>query len=199
MKRNYETYCPLFPGFYGSVFEYDRESEDIEYYNEENGTNLSYDDFNWGYKDYEKRVSIAFVNKLECELKQFLDIAISFQEVVSPKEYNFKNDSINVRVKLDLKELIRLIEERKEFASQYFKYTYTSCSGFISFHSNDIEDWLNIKYINEKPEHRIGALLDCLCSIEIDRDDIIYWADSEGWIDMWPKVEIESSTINAHE
>ncbi len=47
MKKNikkYETFCPLFPGFYGTVFEYDNEDSDIECYNEENKTYLGYDD-----------------------------------------------------------------------------------------------------------------------------------------------------------
>lgn len=182
--KKYETFCPLFPGFYGSIFEYDNEENDIESYNDENGTDLSYDDFTFDYSEYHNRIASAFVNRLESELNQFLPIKIEFEKIVSPKEYNFTNDSINVSVKLNLKVLIDLINDRKENARTYFKDKYTSCSGFISFHSNDIEDWLNPKYIMERSEHRIGALLDCLCSIEIERDDIYYWVDSENWIDF---------------
>lgn len=57
MKKTYETYCPLFPGFYGTEFEYDNEDSDIEYYNEENKTDLKWDDFSWNYADYHSRVS----------------------------------------------------------------------------------------------------------------------------------------------
>lgn len=185
----YETFAPLFPGFYGTGFEYDRESEDIEYYNEENKTDLSYDDFEWDYSEYHNRVAKSFINRLESELRQFLPIKIGFQRISSPKEYNFANDSIYIAVSLSLPRLIGLIKDKKEEAAQYFKDKYTSCSGFISFHSPNIENWLNKKYILEKPEHRIGALLDCLCSIEIDRDDIIYWCDSEFYIDFAPKEE----------
>lgn len=183
MKRNYETFCPLFPGFYGTVFEYQNEGEDIDSYNEENKTDLKWEDFDFDYRDYESRISNAFVNRLETELNQFLPITLTYQSICSPKEYNFANDSINIVAKLDLKQLIGLIKERKEQATQYFKDKYTSCSGFISFHSPNIENWLNAAYILEKPAHRIGALLDCLCFIEISQDDIYYWTDSESWID----------------
>lgn len=186
MKKTFETYCPLFPGFYGTVFEYDNEEQDIESYNEEYKTDYSYDDFIWDYKDYHERVAKAFVNRLETEICPLLPIKIEFQELRSPREYNFANDSINVAVTLDLKALMGLIKERKEQAEQYFKDKYTPCSGFISFHSNDVNDWLKQSYILENPDHRVGALLDCLCSIEIDQDDIYYWCDSEYWIDFSP-------------
>lgn len=184
----YNTWCPLFPGFYETVFKYSNEDSDIQYYNEENGTQLGYDDFEWDYKDYEKRVGKAFVARVEKELKQFLPIRIEFQEIISPREYNFRNDSINISVSLSLNKLLKLIKDRKEQAAIYFKDKYTSCSGFTSFHSNNISDWLNKSYILAKPDHRIGALLQCLCWIEIDSDSVIYWADSEtGYINYTPK------------
>lgn len=189
----YNTFCPLFPGFYNTLFEYDNEECDIQHYNEEHGTDLEYSDFQWDYTEYQNRVGKVFVNRLETELKKFLPIKIEFQHIHSPKEYNFTNDSINVSASLSLDKLIKLIRDRQKEASNYFKNKYTSCSGFISFHSNKIYDWLNKSYILENPEHRIGALLDCLCSIEIDSDDIKYWADSEtGWIDYAPINEPET-------
>lgn len=183
----YDTFCPLFPGFYNTVLEYIREENDIDSYNEEHGTTLEYDDFKWDYKDYEKRVGKAFVNRLGMELKQFLPIKIEFQSIVSPKEYNFANDSINISVSLSLNKLIKLIKDRQPQAAIYFKDTYTSCSGFISFHSNSINDWLRKDYILESPQHRIGALLNCLCNIEIDNDSVTYWCDAEtGYVDYAP-------------
>lgn len=184
--KTFETFAPLFTGFYGTIFEYDNEDYDIESYNEEHGTNLNWDDFTWEYEDYHNRVGKAFVNRLESELSQFLPIKITFQEISSPKYYNFSNDSINIKVEVNLNQLINLIEDRKEDAAKYFKDKYTSCSGFISFHSNDVDDWINKAYILERPEHRIGALLDCLCSIEIDPDGIIYWTDGENYVDFSP-------------
>lgn len=175
----YETFCPLFPGFYCTVLEPSCEESEISYYNSENKTNYGYDDFEWDYSEYYNRVAKTFVSRLENELNQFLPIKIKFQNIQSPREYNFKNDSINVIVSLSLDKLIKLIRDRKEAASQYFINTYTSCSGFVSFHSNEISDWLNKKYILENPAHRVGALLECLCFCEIDTNNIPYWCDSE--------------------
>lgn len=191
MKKNtkkYETFCPLFPGFYGTLFEYENEDSDIEEYNRENGTNLGYGDFEWDYVEYHKRVSDAFVTRMENELNDIFPVKMEFQELHSPKEYNFYNDSIWVTVELNLKVLLTHIKANKKEAGEYFKNKYTSCSGFISFHSPDIETWLNPAYILEDSKHRIGALLDCLCSIMINEDDIYYWIDSENWVDFWPKL-----------
>lgn len=187
MAQTFETFCPLFPGFYGTHFEYNSEDVDIESYNEEYKTNLKYDDFEWDYKEYHERVAKAFVNRLQSELSHFLPIRILFQRIHSPREYNFENDSIYVTITLDLDKLIRLIKKRSDSAMLYFLERYSSRSGFISFHSKYLSDWLNKKYILENPGHRVGALLDCLATIEIDRDDIIYWTDGESHIDFTPK------------
>jgi len=186
-KQIFETYCPLFPGFYGTVFEYSGEESDIEYYNEENGTDLKWDDFNWDYAEYHKRVAKSFVNRCERELNYLLPVKMEFEELVSPKEYNFSNDSINVTVELNLGQLLGIIKERLSEAREYFKARYTSCSGFISFHSPHIEDWLKMSYILQDPKHRVGSLLECLAQMEITDDDVTYWADGEQYIDFYPK------------
>lgn len=193
-KQTFETYCPLFPGFYGTFFEYDNEEMDIEWYNEEHKTDLSYDDFEWNYKEYSDRIARAFVNRLESELKYFLPIKIEFEEIRSPREYNFYNDSINVKITLNLGKLIKLIKEREDKARQYFKDKYTSCSGFISFHSNQFENWIDPAYIMKEPAHRIGGLLDCLCAIEFENEDIYDWTSGECYIDFWPTNENETVT-----
>lgn len=188
MTTKIKTWCPLFPGFYNTIFEYDRESDDIDYYNQENGTNYQYEDFNFDYKDYEQRVGKAFIDKLEQELKYYIpDIKINFEAINSPKEYNFRNDSIYIELEINIETLIALIisdNEKMEFAKQYFIDNYTSHPGFISFHSNKISDWLNINYINEEPDYRVGALLDCFCRIVISEDDIIYWTDDQLYINF---------------
>lgn len=186
MKQSFETFAPLFPGFYGTIFEYDRESEDIDSYNEEYKTNLKYEDFEFNYVDYHQRICKAFVNRLEKEIDELLPIKIEYQSLCSPREYNFGNDSIYVKVTVDLKRLINAVAKLpNEEAVKYFD-RYTNRSGFISFHSNNLSDWLNQDYIMEEPAHRIGALLDCLCTVEwgLEQIDLMYWVDSEMWIDF---------------
>ena len=195
--ERYNTFCPVFPGFYGTLFEYEREVEDIEQYNEENKTDFDYEDFEWDYRDYSNRVSKAFVNKLEAEISDVLPVKLEFQEVISPREYNFYNDSINIVAELNLNELLKFIRNNKKQAAQYFKDKYTSCSGFISSHSNNVDTWLNKVYIFEYPEHRIGALLDCLCYIVgITDEDIYDYCSSEFYVDFSHKEDKETQVFN---
>ena len=177
-----ETFCPLFPGFCNTMFE-PCEDNEIYSHNQEHDTDLSYDDFNWDYDDYQDRVASAFVESFEREFKDIVPgVDIKFQNVVSPKEYNFRNDSINIEVNMNFLDFMLIVNNNKENIRDYIRQNYTSRDGFISWHSNDVEDWCNPDYIMEKPEHRIGALMEALAQHYIEFDDIIYWADSEMWI-----------------
>lgn len=182
-----ETFCPLFPGFYNTIFEPCEENE-IYSHNQEHGTDLSYDDFEWDYEDYQDRVASAFVESFEREFKDIMPgIDIKFQKVVSPKEYNFRNDSINIEVNMNFADFMAVVNENKENIADYIRQNYTSRDGFISWHSNDVEDWCNPEYIQENLEHRIGALMEALAHAHLDTDDIIYWAESEMWINYTVK------------
>jgi len=182
-----ETFCPLFPGFYNTMFEPCEENE-IYSHNQENSTDLSYDDFEWDYSDYQDRVASAFVESFEREFKDIMPgIDIKFQKVVSPREYNFRNDSINIEVNMNFNNFMVIVNENKENIREYIRQNYTSRDGFISWHSNDVEDWCNPEYIMENLEHRVGALMEALAHVHLDTDDIIYWADSEMWINYTVK------------
>lgn len=182
-----ETFCPLFPGFYNTIFEPCEENE-IYSHNQEHDTDLSYDDFNWDYQDYEDRVASAFVESFEREFKDIMpDVRIYFQKVVSPKEYNFRNDTIDIEVDMNFDRFMAVVNDNKENIADYIRQTYTSRSGFISYHSNDVEDWCNPQYILENPGHRVGALMEALAHVHLDTDDTMYWADSEMWINYTVK------------
>jgi hypothetical protein len=182
-----ETYCPLFPGFYNTMFEPCEENE-IYSHNQENSTDLSYDDFEWDYSDYQDRVASAFVSSFEREFKDIMPgIDIKFQKVVSPREYNFRNDSINIEVNMNFNNFMVIVNENKENIREYIRQNYTSRDGFISWHSNDVEDWCNPEYIKENLEHRIGALMEALAQHYIEVGDIDYWADSEMYINYTVK------------
>jgi hypothetical protein len=183
----YETWCPLFPGFYGTCFEYDREEEDIAAYNRDNETDLHYDDFEWNYADFHDRLAHEFTDKLNLALKPYLKCKIKYEHLVSPKQYNFKNDSINIEVSVHLKNLMEVSED---FARAYFKNNYSSHNGFISYHSNKLEDWKNVDYVLEKSEHRVGAWLDCFCRYSFKAlTDVDYfsWIESEYWVEYTVK------------
>ena len=94
--KKIESYLPLFDGFYNTLFEYDREEDDIQSYNDEYGTDFDYEDFDWNYAERHNRISEQICGIVENLLSdEMLEMTINFQKLVSPKYYNFENDSIN--------------------------------------------------------------------------------------------------------
>lgn len=175
--KTIETFLPVFPGFYNTLFESD-DSTVIESYNQENGTNFDYDNFDWDYSDYYNQTAKNCCKVIEKLLKEKNIVqSIEFQRVVSPQYYNFSNDLINIEAKINVDILIFFIESNKESFDRYVKENYTSCDGFTSFHSNDGEKWLK-SLINcdlDKPEHKFGAMLNFVCEMLIDDENKQMW------------------------
>lgn len=176
-----ETYCPLFPGFYNTVFE-PCEDNEIYSYNQDNDKNLSYDDFQWDYDDYKKRVATAFVEDFEREFQEIMPVEIKYQSISSPAYYNFSNDSINIEVDLDFPRFMEIVNKNKENIRKYILENYTSRDGFNSFHSNNVDDWCDPEYVLEFIQHRVGALMEALYHYHLNMEDVIYWANSEMYI-----------------
>jgi hypothetical protein len=178
MKR--KTYLPVFPGFYYSEFEADYYFE-LEHMNEifndiecavleeEFYSMEEYYDSN---NRYELNVCQACTRVIERELKEngFIQ-KIIMERMISPREYNFHNDSIDIEVTLtkqNIKNIEKFINDHKEKFEEYLKAKYTSCSGFISFHDNYMsEEWEIKNAIDDS--HKLGSILDFICSmLEID-------------------------------
>ncbi len=143
-----ESYLPVFPGTYGTIFE----------------------DIDWDRIDEVGRRCTSFVNGHI----EGLGIQAIFQSVVSPKYYNFSNDSINVEYQFeDLDKLVAyLIDNRTEFAD-YLKDRYTSCNGFISHHSNDVDEWIQVFMFGGELGHKLGSALEFYLTNE-NGDDLQY-------------------------
>lgn len=170
-----ETYLPVFPGFYGTLFEIDDQNEiileDINEIRESNGMKpVTFDALEFDYESARiktAKIACNFVwNDLDC-----LD-SVTFQEVISPREYNFKNDSINCEIDVDFDAMMEYLIEHQDDFNGYLHEKYTSYDGFISFHSNNAADWTK-EYIEEKLEHRIGACLDFILFDQNDR--VVEW------------------------
>jgi hypothetical protein len=167
--RIFPTWLPIFHGFYNTLFEGDDiEEQEIQNYNESNGTNLDWDDFNFDYVHYRNTVSKACVEYIETKLKELCIVSkIRYEAVSSPKEYNFTNDSINIEVTLNNRKLRQYLGKYILPLTLYIKNNYTSCDGFTSFYSNDIEEW-KTKTVNFRifDKHELGALLNFICENE---------------------------------
>jgi len=159
--KKIETYLPVFTGFYNTIFEPSEEDE-LNHINEEREKRdmepISWDDCDWKYDEYYKDTAKYCCDWVEHEMNSLgIPCTITFQKVVSPRFYNFTNDSINCEVQVDVAKLIDYATDNWEEFTQYIKDRYTSCDGFTSFHSNDPAKWLN--ELPEKEAHNIGSLM----------------------------------------
>lgn len=177
--RTVNTWLPVFPGFYNTIFEPSTDDE-LSYINDERAAKelpaLKDDsDVDWDYQEYYNKVVKDIAQFIERELKaENLISDITVQGIQSPKEYNFRNDSCNIAVKLTKKNEKQISSYLKEHASEfahYLKSKYTSCSGFISSYSNDVDEFMTGEPLEH--EHKLGSILDFICSVmEIDQERV---------------------------
>lgn len=166
-----KTYLPLFSGFYNTIWQSDdKEQMEVSYINEQRSAKglepINWDDCQFEYNDYQMDVVKGIAQYLERELKTFVS-DITVERIVSPKEYNFRNDSANVVITLSMDNVKAikkyLIDNSEQFAG-YLKDTYTSCSGFISSYPNNIEEFMTNKPL--KDSHKLGSILQFICNNE---------------------------------
>jgi hypothetical protein len=143
-----KTYLPLFGGFYGTLFE-----PDTSNFEHENKC-----DFNFDNSQYEIDVVKECINFI-AENCEFIK-SIKFENIVSPKTYNFSNDSANVSIELNRVAFKRYLNDNSEALDKYLKDRYTSRSGFYSHYGNSVELWKeetsNFKMLDG---HYLGSLL----------------------------------------
>ena len=185
----YKTFLPVFPGFYGTIFEAD-ESYEIETINDVRKNafldRIEDDSIEFDYQQYYENVAKECCDFLGDNLARLGFVSkITKEAIVSPREYNFRNDSINIVVEMNLKnrkEIQKYIfAHRKEFQA-YLKERYTSCSGFISSYSNLFVDWSDETgkfYKFDNPDHYLGAVLQFICEQEKIDEESMYYAAVE--------------------
>jgi hypothetical protein len=132
-EKTFETFLPVFSGFYNTIWEI--RTEQFERDNNVNSSQIEvdYEQYN---QDVVKNICEALPSFSEGIIKK-----IELQNIYSPKEYNFRNDSANVLIEVNTNLLQTYINKNYEELAKYIKQNYTSCSGFISSYSNNISDW----------------------------------------------------------
>ena len=172
-----ESYLPLFNGFYGSLLECD--CEELE-----EGEEFNSDLFD--YADYYDRISKSVTEFVGNELKD-LEIKVEFQALVSPKYYNFSNDSINVKYTLSentITLILAMLSENNDDFEQYLHDNYTCRDGFIPFHSNDKKEWLLAltSGSNELLGHKLGGILNFYLTVvcELSEMSLMEHCSNEG-------------------
>lgn len=165
-KQSISTFLPIFNGFYNTIF--DSTSQiDNEVYSinqerrEKRLDNIDYEALKIDNTSYENEVSKELCYILENELENFVT-KIVYEKLISPKTYNFSNDSIDVVIEPKTKAIKKYIYEYKEKFIQYLKNNYTSYDGFFSHFSNDFDTWKNDtnNFTNfSKNGHILGSIL----------------------------------------
>lgn len=180
----YSTYLPVFNGFYNTQqqFDYDFINEDIKQIRiDKYGKHTTFDnipEIDIDYSSYEHDI----VKNVIVEIKELLSdfvLDIEFEKIVSPKEYNFKNDSVNVKITANEKNIADFIYSNKEKFCLFLKKRYTSCDGFISHYNNDFESWeVDTKNFSDFSinEHCLGSILDFIAKV-LDIDNYKIYED----------------------
>lgn len=156
-----ETFLPVFPGFYGTIFEPDFTRLLDDY-------NVNWEDVKFDFEAYKNAFGKFACEFLQEQLKEYVT-TIEFESVYSPHYYNFSNDSINCKITLtksNCKKIAKVIKLFKSEWSKYLKDKFTSCKGFISFHSNKASEWkINTSNYTDFSgnEHWLGEVLEFIC------------------------------------
>ena len=186
-----QTFLPVFNGFYNTLFEdiLDNATDNaIKYYNEQNNTLLNYDDFDFNYNLIMSEICKDAISKVEDKLNEIgINCTINFETLISPREYNFSNDSINIEINFKkFSQVIETMEQNFDSFAQYIKDNYTSCSGFISSHSSYASDWMeDLREDAENETHKVGAVLDfILQEIEEYKDEDLYFDICENYYEI---------------
>jgi hypothetical protein len=155
-----------FPGFYDSILtgyldnveeqfvenETERQDEDDPDYWQPEGLRLDAGEFAqivfdcMDYGKAERFLARRWVEFFQAFVKDELeiDIPMKFESMISPREYNFTTDRVFVEISNEnARKLYRLSRDKKhvELAAT-IKERCTSRSGFASFYSNDINEWV---------------------------------------------------------
>ena len=186
-REKIESYLPIFPGFYETIFKYDGEEGDVEQEIEDGNLpeEATSDDLKHDYKDYFDRMCKACCVGVEKRLSdEGINLLVEFQALSSPEFYNFGNDSINVAYHVDkenVKAIKEYLEENRENFYQYLQFCYTSVDGFVSSYSNDIDVWMD-EYLDKITEetHFIGSILSFILKNEgMNQEDLYFDCSDE--------------------
>ena len=127
----------------------------------------------WGANYDYKAIELEYCQHFVEAFGDKYGLTLTFDEMTSPREYNFSTDRIFCKIPREEIDTIRKsVEEHKDWA-QYIKDNFTSCSGFWSNYENDCkhEDWAK----ETLDECQYGTI------IKFWLNNISPDTDSEGW------------------
>jgi hypothetical protein len=129
----------------------------------------------------------AFVESFQAMFvqKTGLKVAFKFENMTSPREYNFQTDRIFVTLSREHVRQLRRYVDTAELDKQATE-RFTSCDGFISFYSPDYTTW---GPIDKWDANQVGTLVEaCMKTAPFDESwewDIVEYWSGNGYIDDW--------------
>lgn len=149
------------------------------------------DDFymKWDCKAVQNAFCKSYVEYFQAWLKDTfdLDVSLEFQEMTSPRFYNFETDKIYCWIShLDVCKIYNLVNTPA--LREMVRERHTSYDGFISFYSNDLDDKDDVwgKDLHEWDEIQLMTLLMALIEQEgeeVNTYDIMQDASCSGEMD----------------
>ena len=199
------TYLPVFSGFYGTIFDVDSEylenEEKRNILDEAGAKDVPEEDFDevmdfdysaWS-KEYSESLVWAIHHKLEGLVEGFQKV--EFEKLCSPREYNFYNDSIDVKIVLkSFKKfhawLVNYLGVNELLWAEFLQDRYTGRDGFIPFHPNTVEGWKE-KTDNYKnlDGHYLGSILDFILQNEEYDVEALYYDVEKPWYGCYVSVD----------
>lgn len=186
-KKKFTTVCDArlagFEGFYCSIWSPD---DDIYYYGLENGFEED-EDFTFDYKGYYKAICEKYTEVWEGWMQQYIheDIKLDFLQVWQPRFYNYVNDACEVRISLTRqakKAIIEKIINHRDKIAGWIRDNHSHEDGFLSFWSNDIDDWGGWVLFNTNAYHQASYLAYMLYYI------VKAELEAEGYTDDRPEI-----------
>lgn len=209
MKIN--TWLPVFPGFYNTLFDI---SDDLYRFQSDLVENKLVDEkfeLNFNYAGLNNEICKNCCEWVMKNLpKESGIISVKLQEIRSPKEYNFTNDSANIEIEIDREKFAEWFNNYlKDWNSKWDKHLlnhYMSRDGFMSFYSSDYEEWAeitkNYKFDEENDDkiangvHSLGRILEFYLENEgYDEESLYYYATesicADSYILNFPDIDRE--------
>ena len=173
---------PFFPGFYESALytpdtEYWAIKSEVEYYTRDlreehpEYQGITEDDLEFDYEEYRKDVMDAFIVAFKDNAPGIVE-SVEFDELVSPKYYNFETDRLFCWVTFteDWKAVMReFMDNNYNLLKDHIKEVWSSRDGFWSFTSNDVDEWYGKIFDEEDPTY-IGIMVGYMMRFVDGRD-----------------------------
>lgn len=186
-----------FSGFYNTIHSYTVDQALEQSISDSSGCHPISDRISeelcWHYPtpmaQYTRQYVADFVAKLNEETG--LNIALEWESVTSPREYNFETDRIFATItEADVRALLAAVERAD--LDRAAKDEFTSYSGFISHYANRVSEWGDVA---EWDHNQIGTLLKAAVSQFFGDDwemDIVSEYNSNGEVDAWLWEEMDT-------